>query len=95
MSKYIIKIESKDNDTEFKEAFGKGMECDGFCIIAKQEDGHNVAIHGMSVDMIADSIAASDSLLSAAILGKAKREIKTINKPRAEDALRKLLNGLV
>ena len=94
MSKYIIRMESVDNDAEFKNYFGEGIQCDGFCIIAKQDGGNNVSIHKMSIDMISDAIANSDNLLSAAILGKAKRDIKEMDKYKAKSAISELLKAL-
>lgn len=95
MGKYLIRIEEMDGGTELNDTFGEGIECDGFAIIGDLADRSKVAIHGMSVDMLSESIKDSPQLLSAGILAKAKRDIIDLNIKRGgADALRKLFASM-
>ena len=95
MGKYIIRIESLEHETDVEEAYKDGIECDGFCIIGDRKDCANVAIHGMSVDTISDTIVHSRQLMSAGILAKAKKEIADIGRQgEAGDKLRKILAAM-
>ena len=70
MAKYIIKVEQVEGtmDPEFKEVYGAGIECEGFMIVGKQEDGKNVAIHGLNLLDLASIIKVNKHLNDAARL---------------------------
>ena len=91
MGKYRILFESMEDNQEFNEAFGKGIECEGFCVIADTGEGYAEAIHHMSVDIIANGILNSKNLTSAAVLAKARREIAEINKGSFLDAMKRAM----
>lgn len=81
MGKYLIRVESMDHDEALDERYGKGIECDGFVVLANKGEGCQVAIHNVNVDTISDMIAGSRQMIAASALAKGKRE--------AADMLRK------
>lgn len=70
MAKYLIKVEQVEGtfDQEFKEMFTAGIECEGFMIVCKQEDGTSVAIHNMNLMDLASTIKNTKHLNNAARL---------------------------
>lgn len=90
MSKYIIRIESVEHDDGFEETYGKGIECDGFCIIGDTDKGTHVALHGVNIEGLSAAIMRSDTLMSAGILAKARKEIIDMSRNKLDDALSKL-----
>ena len=91
MGKYRILFESMEDNQEFNETYGEGIECEGFCVIADTGEAYAVAIHHMSVDSIANGIVKSEDLTSAAILAKARLEIAEINKGSFLDAMKRAM----
>ena len=80
MAKYRIRIEALDPSEELRAEYRIGIECDGFTIIGDREDGTNTSIHQMSTVDIAEAIANSEDLISAAIMAKAMAEAKRIRR---------------
>ena len=74
MAKYLIKVESMDMDEALDERYTKGIECDGFCIVADKGEDTAVCIHQMSLQGLAQSFADSPILLAAGHIGKAIKE---------------------
>lgn len=97
MGKYLVRVEAMDGEEKLDMEYTDGIECDGFVIVADQEDRNTVAIHEMSIDDISSAIADNDDLMAAGILAKAKREIVDIKKSGIKnnllDILRKLNDG--
>ena len=93
MGKYMIRVESMDHDEEMNEKFERGIECDGFTIMADCDDRYFTAIHKMSIETISGAILGESKLMSAAILAKAKREITEIatKSDKVRDMLRTML----
>ena len=81
MGKYLVRIESMDHDEVLDSEYVEGIECDGFVVLAHQDDKCKVAIHNVNVDIISDMIAGSRNVMAASVLAKGKRE--------ASDMLRK------
>lgn len=75
MAKYRIRIECLDGSEELDEEYLAGIECDGFVMINKHEDGFEVGIELMSIDSISSAIAQNDKLLQSAILAEAKHRV--------------------
>lgn len=95
MGKYLIKVESMDGDERFNEDFCKGIECDGFAILANQGKGCSVALHDIDMDTISDIIGTNAQLLSAGILAKAKVDIAEVTKSgKMKDMLRGLFGDM-
>lgn len=98
MGKYLIKVESMDHDEQLDQWYQKGIECDGFVIMADRGEGGTAALHGVSVDTISDMINGDSKLMQAGILADAKRRIMDIAmKDKAEskvEALKALFDGL-
>ena len=74
MAKYLIKVESMDMDEALDERYTNGIECDGFCIVADNDEDTAVCIHQISLQGLAGAFADSPTLLAAAHIGKAIRE---------------------
>lgn len=95
MGKYLIRVESMDGDERLNEDFCKGIECDGFAILANRGKGCSVAIHSINVDTISDIIATSADMMSAGILAKAKMDIAEANHHgKMKDMLRGLFGDM-
>lgn len=75
-AKYRVKIEQIEGDTaNYDTEFAEGYECEGFAFILTNGDkSSKILIHNTSIENLSAAIAASDSILPAAILGKAKRK---------------------
>ena len=78
MAKYRIKIEALDPTEELRAEYRIGIECDGFCIIADQEDGHDTSIHHMSTVNIARCMANDESMMEAACIARGMFEARTV-----------------
>ncbi len=92
MGKYLIRIESMDHDEVLDSEFVEGIECDGFVVLAHKDDGCQVAIHNVNVDMISDMIAGSRKVMAASVLAKGKREAADmLRKDEMGDLLGRLL----
>ena len=78
MAKYKIKIEALDPAEELRAEYRIGIECDGFCIIADQEDGHDTSIHHMSTVDIAVCMANEQTLMEAACIARGMFEARTV-----------------
>jgi carbamoylphosphate synthase large subunit len=92
MGKYLIRVESMDNDEVLDNEFVEGIECDGFVVLAHKGEGCQVAIHQVNVDMISDMIARSRKVMAASVLAKGKREAADmLRKDEMGDLLGRLL----
>lgn len=95
MGKYLIKVESTEHDEALDQRYQKGIECDGFVIMADKGEGATTCMHDVSIDTISDMILLDSKLMEAAILAEAKRKIEELmeqSKIEAKaDALKKLL----
>ena len=92
---FKVKMESEPSSEAFLEKFGEGIECEGFCVIGKSDDGTSVAIHHMNVMGLANAIADSDELMAAAAIAKGLREAREIQAHGKLKGLADLLkNGL-
>lgn len=69
----------------------RGVECDGFAIIANKGKSGQVAIHGISNIDLACIIAGNDEMTGASVIAKALREARTIT----EDKSSKILAGIL
>jgi len=79
MGKYLIQMKSLDGDAEFDKTFADGVVCDGFAILAhEEENGGTCAIHGMSIDGISKVISGNFQIMAAAILAKARRDADSV-----------------
>jgi len=76
--KYTIKVVSNEPDKEFDERYGKGIDCDGFVILANEPGNSTCCIHGLNQIDMATMIAASGELRSASTIAKALVEAKAI-----------------
>ena len=94
MGKYLIRVESMDMDEELDPRYAKGIEADGFAIIADRTDDTSVAMHNMSIDMLSNAFAHNTELLSAGILAKAKRDVVKLNARKKADTLSELFAAL-
>ena len=98
MGKYLIKVESMDGDEQLDQRYQKGIECDGFVIMADKGEGATTSLHKVSIDTISDMIQGDSKLTQASILADAKRRIMEIAmKDKAEskvEALKALFDGL-
>lgn len=70
-----------------------GVDCKGFAIIALQENGCTVCMHGISNIDLSCGIAGSDELMAASLVAKAMRDSKayireTTNKDPFVDLLK-------
>jgi len=75
MAKYRIRVECLDGSEELDEEYRAGIECEGFTLIERHEDGFGVGIEDMSRDSISDAIAQNDTLAQSAILAEAKHRV--------------------
>lgn len=71
----------------------RGVDCIGFAIIALQENGCTVSIHGVTNIDLSCAIAGSDELMAASLVAKAMRDSKayireTTNKDPFVDLLK-------
>lgn len=98
MGKYLIKVESMDHDEQLDQRYQKGIECDGFVIMADNGEGATTSLHAVSIDTISDMINGDSKIIQAGILADAKRRIMDIAmKDKAEskvEALKALFDGL-
>lgn len=94
MGKYLIRVESMDMDEELDPRYAKGIEADGFAIIADRKDDTSVAMHNMSIDMLSNAFAHNTELLSAGILAKAKRDVVQMNARKNAGKLGELFSML-
>lgn len=78
MAKYRIRIEALDPAEELRAEYRIGIECDGFCIIADEEDGHDTSIHHMSTVDIAVCMANDKSLMESACIAQGMFEARNV-----------------
>lgn len=99
MAKYRIKIEALDPAEELRAEYRMGIECEGFCIIADQEDGHDTSIHHMSTGDIAACMANDENLMEAACIARGMFEAKNVSRrfseTRVMSNLAERLSGLM
>lgn len=93
MGKYRIRIEALDGNEDLEQDYTDGIECDGFAILAHQDDGCQVALHQVSIDIISDMIVSSNKMCAAGILAKAKRELRDVMRKEKMDGLLDRLLG--
>lgn len=95
MAKYRIKVEALDPAEELRAEYRMGIECDRFCIIADQEDGHKTAINEMSLIMLADIIADDDYLIAAACAARGMSEGRQMAEAvRRRERMRRIVKRL-
>lgn len=72
MGKYRIRVEMIEGEDRegFEKAYAEGVECTGFAILAKDEDGHESMIHGVSQINIATMIASNSEIRAAAAIAE-------------------------
>lgn len=89
---YRIKVEPfYGADVELDEEYLRGLDCDGFVIIAHQSDGNLVAIQHMNILCIAEGIADSSELRAGAALAEGiKKGQEIIAREKARDGLNNL-----
>ena len=89
---YRIKVEPiYGADVEMDEEYLRGLDCDGFAIIAHQSDGNLVAIQHMYILSIAEGIADSSELRAGAALAEGiKKGQEIIARDKARDGLNNL-----
>ena len=99
MAKYRIKVEALDPAEELRAEYRMGIECEGFCIIADREDGHQTAIHDMYTVDIADCMANDKELMESACIAKgmfeAKEAARRFSETRIMSNLAERLSGLM
>ena len=78
MAKYRIKIEALDPAEELRAEYRIGIECEGFCIIADEEDGHDTSIHHMSTVDIAACMARDKNLMESACIAQGMFEARNV-----------------
>jgi hypothetical protein len=92
MGKYLIRVESMDHDEVLDNEFVEGIECDGFVVLANKGEGCQVVLHKVSIDIISDIIASNKKMMAAAILAKAKMDVKAqLRQDEMGDLLGRLL----
>lgn len=98
MGKYLIKVESMDHDEAMDEQYQRGIECDGFVIMADKGEGATVCMHHVSIDTISNMIVHESKVMQAAILADAKRQIMAMaakdEAGKKVEALKALFDGL-
>lgn len=94
MGKYLIKVESMDMNEPLDERYGKGIECDGFVIMADQDDGYKVCIHHLNVNDISAIIAEDSKLLGAGMLAKARREVADMMRREEKSSMLSRMLGM-
>lgn len=97
MGKYLIKVECMDHDEQMDERYQKGIECDGYVIMADRGGGATTCMHEVSIDTISDMIRSDNKLMQAAVLAEAKRKIEELmeqSKIEAKARAMKKLLGL-
>ena len=89
---YRVKVEPiYGTDAELDEEYLRGLDCDGFVIIAHQSNGNLVAIQHMSMLDIAEGIAHSSELRAGAALAEGiKKGQEIIAREKARDGLNNL-----
>ena len=92
MAKYRIRVECLDGSKELDEEYRAGIECEGFTLIEKHNDGFGVGVEDMSSDSISDAIAQSNMLAQSAILAAAK--LKVYEMEGRERISKAIFNGL-
>lgn len=93
MAKYRIKIEVVGNDNKIDKKLLRGIECDGFLLIADHGNRSEAGLYDMSVIEIAESLAQNEKTIQAAILTKAIYEADQVGKSNA-DIIATLVNGM-
>lgn len=78
MAKYRIKIEALDPAEELRAEYRMGIECEGFCIIADEEDGHDTSIHHMSTVDIARCMSREENMMEAVCIARGMFEARTV-----------------
>lgn len=82
MAKYRIKVEALDANEKLDEQQNNGIECNGYFMVAAQDDGNTVNIQNLSEIDMAIAIARDTDLLSAAIIAKAMEEGRRMKRER-------------
>lgn len=99
MEKYRIKVEALDPAEELRAEYRMGIECDGFCIIAKYEKGHHTAIHDLDTVDIASCMANDENMMEAACIAKgmfeAKEAARRFNEQSVMSKLTECLAGMM
>lgn len=72
----------------------RGVECDGFAIIANKGEGVTTTIHNISNFNLAAIIAGSDELMGASVIAKALREARDITENKKSKILAGILGGI-
>lgn len=70
MAKYRIKVEALDSAEEMRAEYRMGIECEGFCIIAKYEGGHQTAIHDLDTVDIANCMQNDAQMMQCVCIAK-------------------------
>lgn len=95
MAKYRIKIEALDPAEELRAEYRMGIECEGFCILAKNENGHDTSIHMLNTVEIAHHISLDENLISAACIARGMAEGRQYEENiKRRDAMKKLAKRL-
>lgn len=97
MAKYRIRIEALDPAEELRAEYRMGIECDGFTILAMEDQddrkGIAVSIHNMSNYDVATALCRAPAIVSAVFLTKAKIEADNYRRDHAARRLMERLTG--
>lgn len=72
----------------------RGVECDGFAIIANKGKGGQTVIHGISNLDLACLIAGNHGLMGASVIAKALREARGIMESKPSNILAGILGSI-
>lgn len=78
MANYRIKVERLNDKVELSEALERGVEVDGFAILAEDDDRVMQWVHYISIMMMAQAIDGEEAFITAAALSR------MITTPKAE-----------
>ena len=86
-----VEVIGDEKDQEIGNFIRRGVECDGFAIIANKGKGAQAVIHGVSNIDLACIIAGNDEMMAASVIAKALREACSIT----EDKSNKIPAGIL
>lgn len=70
MANYRIKVERLNDEVELREELERGVEVDGFAILAEDDDRVMQWVHHMSIMMMAQAMDGEEPFIRAAELSR-------------------------
>ena len=88
-----VEVIGDEKGHEIGDSLRKGIECDGFAILANKGKGAETAIHRISSIDLASIVACSDEMMGASLIAKAMREARDLTESKPIKTLAGILGS--